>query len=133
MMSVREYASDVNISVDKILKLCKELGINITSEDDMLDDDGIIMLDNEIANISDTDTEEVVEDIEDVHEEAEYLDSILEENTNKKVQVKKKDKNNPISKGGNKKSDFMKQRKEMYKHKDKLKSNTVELDENVVL
>ena len=69
MMSVREYARDVNISVDKILKLCKELGINITSEDDMLDDDGIIMLDNEIANISDTDTEEVVEDIEDVHEE----------------------------------------------------------------
>ena len=27
----------------------------------------------------------------------------------------------------------MKQRKEMYKHKDKLKSNVVELDENVVL
>lgn len=140
MMSVREYASDVNLSVEKILKLCKELGIAVTSEEDMLDDEAIIMLDNEIANISDSDTD--IEEVKDVEEdgealvENEYLEEVLVEEkvpANKKVQGKKKGKVNQNAKGNNKKNDFMKQRKEMYKHRDKLKSNTVELDENVVL
>ena len=67
MMSVSEYASDVNLSVNKVLKLCNSLGIDAKSEDDMLDDDAIIMLDNEITNISD-EIEEVVEDVEEVEE-----------------------------------------------------------------
>ena len=44
MMSVKEYASDVNVSVNEIIKLCNKLGISASSEDDMLDDDSIIML-----------------------------------------------------------------------------------------
>ena len=66
-MSVQEYASDVNLSVEKILKLCKDLGINALNEEDMLDDDAIIMLDNEIANIDDSvqdDSESYIEEIE---------------------------------------------------------------------
>ena len=50
MMSVKEYASDVNVSVSDIIKLCNNLGIAVSNEDDMLDDDAIIILDNEIAN-----------------------------------------------------------------------------------
>ena len=38
MMSVQEYANDVNKTVDEILKKCLELGINAKSKDDELDD-----------------------------------------------------------------------------------------------
>ena len=134
MMSVRDYANDVNLSVEKILKLCNNLGISALNEDDMLDDDAIIMLDNEVANVSVEEDTNIGEDFGD-----ESLDEYLEEDlveavveTNKKVSNKKKVKSNFNNKVV-KKNDFEKQRKEMYKHKDKLKSNVVELDENVVL
>ena len=136
MMSVNDYANDVNLSVEKILGLCKNLGITAQNEEDMLDDDAIIMLDNEIANISDD-----IEESNNLEESAsdETEDDYLEEDliktpieTNKKAPKKKKGKNNQPNKA-NKKNDFMKQRKEMYKHKDKLKSNTAVIDENVVL
>ena len=42
-MTVKEYALDVNINVEDCLKLCKDLGINVSSEDDYLEDDDIIM------------------------------------------------------------------------------------------
>lgn len=141
MMSVYEYASDVNLSVEKILKLCNSLGINALNEDDMLDDDAIIMLDNEIANISD-DTDdsnpEVSEEetIEETSLDDDYLEEEHEEVKNNQIVNNKTSKKKNKSKQNNKtnnKDEFKKQRKEMYKHKDKLKSNTVELDENVVL
>ena len=50
MMSVSEYALDVDKSVNEILNLCKKLEISVSSKEDMLSDDDIIMLDNEIAN-----------------------------------------------------------------------------------
>lgn len=136
MMSVKEYASDVNLSVEKILKLGNSLGINITNEDDMLDDDSIIMLDNEIANVSDNeDVDTDLVDTDDVIEE-EYLEEIPEEvnlNNNKSSNNKSKKKQAKNKNSKNNKSDFMKKRKEMYKHKDKLKSNTVSIGNNVVL
>ena len=42
MMSVLEYAQDVSLDVKVVLELCKKLGINVSSEDDILDDDGIL-------------------------------------------------------------------------------------------
>ena len=50
MMSVSEYASDVDLKVENVLELCKKLDINVTSGDDELDDEAIILLDNEIEN-----------------------------------------------------------------------------------
>ena len=50
MMSVLEYANDVNLEVATVLELCKKLDIKVNNSDDMLDDDSIIMLDNEIEN-----------------------------------------------------------------------------------
>ena len=47
MMSVSEYAIDVDKSIDEILLLCKDLSINANQEEDMLSDDDIILLDNE--------------------------------------------------------------------------------------
>lgn len=127
MMSVKEYANDVNLSEQKVLELCKKLAINVTTEEDLLDDDAIIMLDNEIANIEVSDTEEdLVEELDNPEDE-----EVEETYNNQEQKSSKKKKNNKQTTG--KKNDFMKKRKEMYKHKDKLKSNTVELDESVVL
>ena len=39
MMSVMEYAEDVGKKVGEILKKCKELGINVNGEDDLLEEE----------------------------------------------------------------------------------------------
>ena len=61
MMTVYEYAGDMNKSVDEILSLCKKLDINATNGDYELTDDDIIMLDNEIEN-TDIEEDEVLEE-----------------------------------------------------------------------
>ena len=43
MMSVSEYAIDINKTVEEILKKCRELSIYVSNEDDLLDDESIIM------------------------------------------------------------------------------------------
>ena len=49
-MTVLEYAIDVNKTVEEILKKCKQLNIDVTSESDLLDDTAITELDNTIDN-----------------------------------------------------------------------------------
>ncbi len=118
MMSVEEYANDVGKNIETILKLCNNLEINVQTKEDMLDDDAIILLDNELDSI------EEIEEIEG------YLDSHQEEQNTKKKN--KHNKKNTIQ-NQKKKTDYMKKRKEMYKHKDKLKSNTFVGDNSIVL
>ena len=75
MMSVLEYAIDVNKSVNEILKECRELGINVSGEEDMLSEDDIIELDSFVDNIVDDD---VVEDlVNDVKIDADELDNSI--------------------------------------------------------
>ena len=128
MMSVSEYALDVDKSVNEIFNLCKKLEISVSSKEDMLSDDDIIMLDNEIANNTE-ESEELPEDeeIEEEYEETyeEELDEIIEEKNAKKKKQSRID--SPS------KNDYRVKRKEMYKHKEKLQSNITEDDENVVL
>ena len=129
MMSVSEYASDVGKKVKDILSLCKELSISVSSEEDMLSDDDIIMLDNQIASLeNDEEQEETIseEDMEEFEDSYEEELEVLEE---KAKPIKKK---KPI-KIEEDKDDFKEKRKEMYKHKEKLKSNVSEEEENVVL
>lgn len=117
MMSVLEYAVDVNRNVEDILTLCKKLNIGVNSEEDMLDDDMIILLDNELANEDLYEDDMLPNDFEDSYvEELEEVKPIK-----KKVEVKSKN------------NDFLKQRKNMYKHKEKLQSNKVEDDDNIVI
>ena len=128
MMSVSEYANDVGKKVEDVLKLCKTLELSITSEDDMLDDEAIILLDNEIDSLTD-----VLEDEEtSLVSDEEFEDSYEEELEEVKVvaTVKKKNKQ---PRQENKKSDYKEKRKEMYKHKEKLQSNLSNDDSNVVL
>ena len=127
MMSVLEYAEDVSMDVSVILDLCKKLDIKATSEEDMLDDDAIIMLDNEIENGNYSNEEE------DDFEEEDEVEEISNDNKFNKSNNKNNKKDIKKSNSSSKKNDFMKKRKEMYKHKDKLKSNTVEISDDDVI
>ena len=53
MMTVAEYATDVNRTVENILKMCSELNINVSGEDDLLDDEAITILDNSLDDYED--------------------------------------------------------------------------------
>lgn len=131
MMSVKEYASDVNLSVKTIMELCQKLEIKATDAEDMLDDDAIIMLDNEITTLE----EELPEDLlETPEKEVTDYEEEVETTTNSSINLNKKKKNNkPQNSKQNKKKAFEQQRKEMYKHKDKLKANTANIDDDTVL
>jgi len=131
MMTVYEYASDMNKNVDEILNICKSLDIKVSNKDDMLSDDDIILLDNEIENTESVNMEE--EAVEEANDD--FDDSFEEELEEVKVvaTVKKKKKN---PKKENKNVDdkaFAKQKKEMYKHKDKLISNINTDDDTIIL
>ena len=65
-MTVKEYATDVNLSVAEILKKCDDLGIEVKSGDDMLTDEEIISLDNAINLITEDESYEEEETIDEV-------------------------------------------------------------------
>lgn len=131
MMSVLEYANDVNKKVEFVLELCKKLDIKANNLDDMLTDDDIILLDNELEKVdTNEDTEhDVIEDNMD-----EFEDSYEEELEEVKVvaTVKKKKKGPKKDKKDNK-DEYAMQKKEMYKHKEKLQSNVNTIDDTIVL
>lgn len=113
-MSVLEYANDVNKSVAEILKKCEEFNIDVTTEDDLLSEDDIVILDN--ANYDDMD--EIVEEIIE-NKNIKIDDSVSKQKLKKKQDIKPS------------KKDFQQKKKEMYKNKTKLMTNTT--SDNVVL
>lgn len=121
MMSIKEYALDVSLSVKVILDLCNKLGIKANNEEDILEEEDIILLDNEIAN------NDIVEEIDEEIEENNINNKIIGKKSSNKKNNKKK------NKSSKKMNDFQKKRKEMYKHKNKLKSNIVELGEDTII
>ena len=123
MMNLKEYAVDVDKSVDEIIKLCQKLNISINSEDDMLSEDDIILLDNELTT---EDKEEIEEEV--VDDDALEKDLRIETIQDKTTQKMKKQ---PASKKKDNK-EYLKAKKNLYKHKEKLKGNKTK-DEKVVL
>ena len=128
MMSVFEYAEDMNKTVSEILKKCKELGIDAYEEEDMLDDEAITLLDNVFANEEETTYEENLEDIE-VVVDNQVIDN--DKVINKQKLKKKTD--NAKKTNVNAKKEFANKKKEMYKNKEKLMSNTSTLNENIIV
>ena len=129
MMSVLEYAQDVNKSVEEIFKLCEKLNINVSNEDDMLDQDDITELDSEIENLGNDAEEEINEyDDDDFFEKVESLAA-----DSKMVNEKQKTKIKPKKPQTDEKDNFLKDKKEIYKHREKLMTNEASVDENVVL
>ena len=140
MMSVSEYANDVDKDIEYIFELCKKLNINANQEDDMLSDDDIILLDNEIENGIDDQIQEEkeIEEFKEEEFEDSYDEELEEVNINVTVKnnnkpVKKKHENKNSHKEEKKDNEFAKQKKEMYKHKEKLQSNVSTDDKTIVL
>ena len=127
-MLVKDYAQDVNKTVEEIIELCKDLGIEVEDENTLLDDEKIILLDNNIDD-SEEETNELTEEeeVEDTAEElAQETKFDLDNNkTFEKVKKKTTSKEN--------KKEFLKERKKIYKHREKLQSNEVELSENTIV
>ena len=128
-MTVKDYAEESGFTIQEVLEKCKELDIKVSSGNDFLDDDGIIMLDNTMHLIS-TETEMDYNDADELDEAVEniMMDSNLQkkdDNSTKKQKLKKKGTNE------NNKTEYLKNKKAMYKNKEKLTTN--EVDENVIL
>ena len=115
MFSVKEYAEEMQITTQEVLKTCEFLKINAKSADDMLSEEDVIMLDNAIAVQNEVEEKEN-EDFDDLDEELE-----LEEEYKPVKKDKPKGKKNESKKTGNEEN-YAKKRKEMYKHKSKLKT-----------
>ncbi len=134
MMSVKEYAEDANISIEKVLEMAKSLGYDVSKEDDMLTYDAIIDLDNITpSNVEEENTyiEEDIEekdyDLEDeLDDKAENLASAsnikYKDNSSKQKKVKK-----------NSSKEINAKKKEMYKNKEKLTQNVAVAEENEVI
>ena len=129
MMSVEEYALDINRDISVVLKKCKELGIDAKENDDLLDDEGITMLDNAFANEPE---EEVIEDeIEDEFgENVEVVVQNKKVNNDHVVNKQKLKKKNDVKQKN--KKDFQNKKKEMYKNKGKLMTNDT-ISDDIVL
>ena len=138
MMSLIDYASDVGKSVEEIKALCDRIGISYEDEESLLDDISITLLDNALE---DDDAEEEIEEelqeekrleeeVEDKAEALAYETKIDIENEQNFTKVKQ---NKQAKKTENNKKDFLRERKKMYKNKEKLQSNEVTEDKNVIL
>lgn len=124
-MTIKEYAQEMNFTVQEVLNKCNELGIKAKDGNYELDDDAIIMLDNSMNLIS-TDSEASFEDIDALDD---AVDEILGENhkySEKKEKLKKK--NTKVNKDN---IDYLNKKKDMYKNKSKLSTNKE--DENIIL
>lgn len=116
-MSVLEYAEDVNKTVKEILNMCARLGIDVSGEDDYLDEEAITILDNDIAASEETEDLEYEDEL--IEKENSKIEDIVNNSKPKKGTNKKN--NNGVNKSG--KKELAKKKKEMYKNKEKLISN----------
>ena len=140
MMSLIDYATDVNLDVEKIKSLCDKIGIAYDDEESMLTEDDIILLDNEIQDsedyVEENSNDEVVDDEdefdeEEVRDKAEELASLTNIDLDNHERFEKV-KNKAVKKQ-EVKTNFLKERKKIYKHREKLQSNEQKLDDSIVL
>ncbi len=134
MMSLIDYAQDVNMDISDVKALCDKIGISYENEESMLSEDDIILLDNEIQDqedyITGNDNEDELYD-EEVSEKAEALAeeaNIDLDNQERFEKVKTK-----VVKKQEAKNNFIKERKKIYKHREKLQSNEAIKADNVIL
>ena len=137
MMSLLEYANDVNLDIERIKKICDELNISYDNEDSLLSETEIVELDNFIAANDIEQKEEISEELSEYLEDEKTYDKALEMTTGLKFdfdssdnfeKVKSKQKRQQESK-----KNFQTEKKKMYKHREKLQSNEQKVDSNVIL
>ena len=136
MMSILEYSMDVNKTVEEILELCKRLKLQYSNQEDLLTEDDIILLDNELSNLDDDNSFSEEQDDEDNFDDDAFFEKVedlanntrlVKEENKKKVKAKK-----PVTQKDDN-SNFLKDKKQLYKHREKLKSNENTEDDNVIL
>jgi translation initiation factor IF-2 len=133
-MSIEDYALELGIDSSEVIKKLRDLGYKYNNKEDILDDEAIIMLDQEIGNLSSEEnnlTEELASkfEMEDRAEEAALAYNIeLDEEVKVKEKIKKKD-----SVKIQKDEDLVLKKKNIYKNKTKLQSNKEIFESNVVL
>ena len=142
MMNLEDYALDVGKSIEEIMRLCDQLDIPYQDATTTLTDEEIILLDNQLQDSEDyvegdLSMDDDYEDEEEVIDKAEELAKHTKfdlENTQsfEKVKPKKSSKVENTNNNNNKK-DFLKERKKMYKNREKLQSNEQVQDDNVIL
>ena len=125
-MSVLEYAQDVNKQVEEILRLCEKLNIKVSTSEDLLSQDDITELDSELENsmsneVSEYDDDEFFEKVESLAANTKMV------NEKQKTKIKQK-KNVQSEDVGN----FLKNKKEIYKHREKLMTNE-KVDDNIII
>ena len=137
-MTLEDYANDVGKTIDEIKALCDKIGINYEDENTLLDDISITLLDNEMQDEEDY-IEGDIEDLEEMRMEEEVTDKAEELAQDTKIDMDneqsftKVKQNKQAKKTETVKKDFLKERKKMYKNKEKLQSNETVQDENVIL
>jgi translation initiation factor IF-2 len=118
MMTVMEYAQDVNRKVEEILNICKQLKINVKAGTCNLKEDDIVELDSFLAKYDEEAEIEVEEILKDTN--IDFDNTISLEKLKKKADVVK-----------TAKKDFQAQKKEMYKNKEKLMVNSVTAEDTI--
>ena len=131
-MTIKEYAIDINRSVEDIIKHMESLSMDTTDKNRILSDDEIILLDNSFQDeedyVEEVPDEEMIKDfsLDEKAEQIAYESNLTNENevkVNKVKRPKKQEKDN----------NFRQERKKIYKHKEKLQSNEHDLDDNTIL
>ena len=142
MMTVLEYAEDVGKTLEEIIKLCEKLNINKSNEEDLLDQDEITMLDSEIANVevasddNSVEEEPIQEEVEEEYDDEffEKVESLAQDTKMVDETEKPKQKIKPKKQVNNQEQEnFLKDKKEIYKHREKLMTNENKQDDSVVL
>ena len=133
-MSIEDYALELGVDTSLVISKVRELGFIYNSPTDILDDEAIIMLDNEMGELSNKEnnlTEELQDkfEMEDRAEAAALAHNIeVYDEVKVKEKIKKKDSSKLV-----KDEDLSLKKKSIYKNKTKLKSNKEESSSNVVL
>lgn len=138
MMTLLEYAEDVGKTVDEIKSLCDKIGIGYQDESSTLSDDDITLLDNELQDQVDYVEGDTLDEVEqEMLEDELTYDKALDLAAGTKINLDEsrsfeKVKSKAVKKNDTKK-DFLKERKKIYKHREKLQSNEQEQDKDTVL
>ena len=140
MMSVKEYALDINRSVEEIIKKANELGYTVSNEDDILSEDAVIDLDT-VLTMNNAE-EEVEEEKVYMEENSEEKDYELEDELDDKAEVlasasnlkfKDEGKVQKVKKKAIEQEDISAKKKAMYKNKTKLQENVGSADDNTIV
>ena len=87
MMTVKEYALDVNKDVKVILEKCASLGFDKYKEDDLLTEEEVIDLDNAVYS-EDDEEEKLIDKVEEIVSNMKVDDTVKVQKLKKKSEIK---------------------------------------------